>query len=181
MARKSPLKPEQWADIEQRLINGEAGCALAKEYGISYNAIKKRFGSRVKQIKSVANQILETERNFKALPISSQIKAVNLADLLRSISNHLGHAANYGAMTAHRLHGISNALVDKIDEADPLKDRKSIDTLGGIGVMTKLANESAEIGLNLLRANKEAVEGIHRQDDLPEPKQIVFTVTDASA
>lgn len=181
MGRKSPLKPEQWENIEQRLINGEAGCALAKEYGITYNAIKKRFGAQTKQIKAVANQILETERNFKALPISAQISAVNLADLLRSISGHLGHAANYGAMTAHRLSGIANAQVEKIDDQDPLKDEQSLETLKGISALTRLANDSAEIGIGLLKANKETVDGLNRQDDMPEPKQIVFTVQNASS
>jgi len=181
MARRSPLIPAQWEDIKQRLINGEAGCALAKEYGVTYNAIKKRFGAQTKEIKAVANQILATERNFKALPVSSQISAVNLADLLRSISGHLGHAANYGAMTAHRLSGIANAQVEKIDDQDPIKDEKSLETLKGISALTRLANDSAEIGMNLLKANKEAVDGLNRQDDTPEPKQIVFTVEDASS
>lgn len=158
MGRKSPLNPTQWADIEQRLIKGEAGCALAKEYGITYNAIKKRFGAQTKQIKAVANQILETERNFKALPVGAQISAVNLADLLRSISGHLGHAANYGAMTAHRISGIANAQADKIDDANPIGDEASLATLKGISALTALANNSAEIGLNLLKANKEAID-----------------------
>jgi len=181
MGRRSPLTPKQWQDIEKRLINGEAGCALAKEYGVTYNAIKKRFGSQTKQIKAVANQILETERNFKALPISSQISAVNLADLLRSISGHLGHAANYGAMTAHRISGIANAQADKIDDANPIGDEASLATLKGISALTTLANNSAEIGINLLKANKETIDNLNKSDDKPEPKQVVFTVIDASA
>lgn len=169
MARKSPLTKEQWDDIEKRLLLGEAGCALAKEYGVTYNAIKKRFGAQTKQIKAVANQILETERNFRALPISSQISAVNLADLLRSISSHLGHAANYGAMTAHRLAGIANAQVERIDDNDPLRDEQSMETLRGISALTRLSNDSAEIGLNLLKANKEAIDGMNKKEDKKQP------------
>ena len=50
----------------------------------------------------------------------------------------------------------------------------------GIAALTRLSNESADIGLNLIKANKETIDGINRNDDKPEPKQIVFTIADAS-
>lgn len=178
MARKSPLTPKQWKEIEERLVNGEAGCALAKEFGVTYNAIKKRFGAGVHQVKKVAAQIVATESALKSLPVSAQISAVNLANRLRSISEHLSGAAEFGAMTAHRLSGLANSEVQKVDEVDPLQ---SLEALKGVSALTRLANDSAEIGLNLLKANKEAIDDLNKQADKPEPKQIVFTVQDASA
>lgn len=180
MARKSPLTKNQWKEIERRLADNEPGCKLAKEFGVTYNAIKKRFGAHAKDIKSVANQIIETENNLKALPISAQISAVNLASKLRSISEHLAGAAEYGAMTAHRLSGLANSEVQKIDDVDPLQG-DSLEKLKGVSALTRLSNDSAEIGLNLLRANKETVDNLNKSDDKPEPKQVVFTVIDASA
>lgn len=83
-------------------------------------------------------------------------------------------------MTSHRLSGIAHGQVEKIDDADPITE-ESLETLKGIAVLTKMANSSSEIGLNLLRANKEAVDGLNRDADKPDPKQIIFTVADASA
>lgn len=176
MGRRSPLTDKQWKQIETRLLDGEAGCALAKEFGVSYNAIKKRYSSDVNQTKEVAKQILATEQAFKALPAGSQINAVNLANKLRSISEHLAGAAEYGAMTAHRLSSLANTEVQKIDDVDPLS---SLEAVKGVAVLTKLANDSAEIGLNLLKANKETVDNLNKDAEKPEPKQIVFTVIDA--
>jgi hypothetical protein len=42
MGRKSSLTDKQWAEIGERLVKGEAGRVLAREYGISEAAIRKR-------------------------------------------------------------------------------------------------------------------------------------------
>ncbi|WP_374694193.1 helix-turn-helix domain-containing protein [Janthinobacterium sp. J1-1] len=53
MGRKSSLTDKQWAAIGQRLLKGEAARALAKEFGVSEAAIRKRFGAQTKQIKTL--------------------------------------------------------------------------------------------------------------------------------
>lgn len=159
MGRKSSLTEKQWDEIGARLLKGEAGRVLAREYGISEAAIRKRFGTQNKQIKDVANQLVSAELAFKALPISAQISARTLADRLKSISENLAGAAEYGAMTAHRLAGIAHDQVSKVDDAEP---EKSYDALQRVAALTKMANNSAEIGINLLRANKEAVDEANR-------------------
>jgi hypothetical protein len=115
---------------------------------------------------------------LKALPISAQISAHNLADRLKSISAHLAGAADYGASTAHRLAGIANAQVAKIDDADPLGP-ESLESLKGISALTKLANESSTIAINLLSANKEMVKTA-MQDEEVLPVQVIVQVEDAS-
>lgn len=172
MGRRSSLTEKQWQDIGERLIRGESGRSLAKEYGVSEAAIRKRFGSRTKEIKDVANQLVAAETAFKSLPISAQISARTLADELKDISTHLAGAARYGAITAHRLAGIAHGQVEKIDDAEP---EKSMEALQCIGVLTKMANASSEIGLNLLKANKDAI----TQEDEPTPVMITFGVQDA--
>lgn len=154
MGRKSALTENQWQSIGQRLLKGEPCRVLAREFEISEAAIRKRFGTQTKQIKDVANQLVAVETAFKALPISAQISARTLADELKEISMHLAGAARYGAATAHRLSGIAHAKVSEIDDAAPLND-DSLKTLKGIAILTQMANGSAEIGLNLLRANKD--------------------------
>jgi hypothetical protein len=165
MGRKSSLSEKQWAEIEKRLVEGEKAADLAKEFGINRAAISRRFSQPIATAKSVANQIVAAEVALRALPISQQVIATNIADQLRSISNHLASAANYGASSAHRLAGIANAKVSEIDDANPLSP-ESIESLKGVAALTKLANESSEIAINLLRANKEKVDEMNK--DKPE-------------
>lgn len=163
MGRKSSLTEKQWEVIGKRLLKGEKGRVLAREFGVSEAAIRKRFGAQTKQIKDVANQLVAAETAFSALPISAQISARTLADELKEISQHLAGAARYGAATAHRLSGIAHNKVSEIDDAAPLDD-ESLKTLKGISVLTQMANQSAEIGVNLLRANKDSIDAMNKPE-----------------
>jgi hypothetical protein len=120
-------------------------------------------------VKTVANQIVATDQALKSLSIPEQISAVSLAQDLISISTHMAGAAKFGSATAHRLAGIAHSKVQEIDDADPL-DADSMEALKGVAVLTKLANDSASIALNLLAANKEAVKQIATPE--PEPESL---------
>lgn len=176
--RKSKLTEAQWKEVERRMIAGESVRAIAREFGVSEATIRLRKSTQVEEIKSVANQIVATEFALKALPISAQIAAHDLAAQLRSISGHLAGAANFGAATAHRLSGIAHAKVAEIDDGDPL-GAESMESLKGIAVLTKMANDSSQIGMNLLAANKEAVKELN-QIAKPVPQRVTVEVQDAS-
>lgn len=154
MGRPSKLTEAQWEEIRKRLLAGEKAADLSREYGVSKTRISERVSKRVENIKTVANQIVAAEVSLRSLPVSEQNDALSLADDLKSISKHLAGAGRYGAATAHRLSGIAHMKVSEIDDATPL-DQAGIETLKGIAVLTRMANESSEIGLNLLRANKD--------------------------
>lgn len=154
MGRKSKLTDEQWAQIKLRLLEGESGRALAEEYGVSETAIRKKVSSQVSEIKTVANQLASAQTALSKLPISSQISAQTLAQRLLSISNHLASAADYGAATAHRLAGIAHMKAAEIDDTAPLTE-EGVQTLKGIAALSRMANEASEIGVNLLKANKD--------------------------
>lgn len=155
MARQSKLTDKQWMEIGERLLAGESGRALAKEFGLSETAIRKRLGSQCEEIKTVAHQLFEADKALKALPISSQVQARTLADDLKAISEHLASAAKYGSMTAHRLSHIAHVQTNMIDETAPLE--LNMPALKGVAAFTATANEAAKIGLNLLAANKEMI------------------------
>lgn len=159
MGRKSALTDKQWAEIQKRLLNGEAGRVLAREFGIAESAIRKRLGAQAKQIKTVALQVVAADEAFKSLPIGAQISARTLIDDLKAISTHLAGAGKFGAATAHRLAGIANAQVDKIDDANPMESQE---VLQGISALTKMSNEASQIPMGLLAANKEM---INRQNE----------------
>ena len=131
--------------------------ALAKEYGISPGQISKRFPNSVsKSIQTTAQKLADAQDALDVLPMQYRALAVSLADKLRSISSHLASAAEYGAATAHRLSALANQEVTKVDDADVLSD-ESMEAMKGVSALTKLANDSSSIALNLLAANKDTV------------------------
>ncbi|OWT69222.1 MULTISPECIES: helix-turn-helix domain-containing protein [unclassified Achromobacter] len=164
MARPSKLTDVQWETIGKRLLAGEAAAALAREFGVSKAAISVRFSKRNENIKIVANQIVDTERALSKLNVSEQMAARSLADDLKAISEHLAGAARYSAATSHRLASMAHVESEKIDDTDPTS-QESVKALQGVALLTKMANTSSEIGINLLRANKEQVDGMNRGDD----------------
>lgn len=168
MGRKSKLTDVQWAELFARKSEGESNRALAKEYGVSEAAIREREGKigKTVEVQRVARMIVETEGALKSLPIAQQITAQNLADKLKAISGSLASAAELGAKTAHRLHHLANSEVAKIDDADPLDN---VEALRGVAALTKLANDSASIALNLLSANKDAVKEANAPKDEAHP------------
>lgn len=156
MGRKSKLTPEQWAEVDRRIIEGESIRALAREFGVSDATIRERIAKHGKKenVQEVARKIVDAEQSLAALPLTAQITARNLAEKLLAISDNLASAAHYGAQTAHRLNALANSEVQKVDDADPLA---SVVSLKGVAALTKLANDSASIALNLLAANKDTV------------------------
>lgn len=176
MARSSKLTDKQWEQIRVRLLAGEKGRALAREFGVSEAAIRKRFGAQTKDIKKVAHQLAKAEQDFLSLPIGSQISARTLADELRAVSTHLAGAAKYGAMTSHRLAGIAHMQVDKLDDNSPMESQE---ILQGISVLTKMANDASVIGSNLLSANKETIKEINnpKQEQITRIERIIVRPT----
>lgn len=176
MARPSKLTDAQWESIGKRLLAGESSAALAREFGVSKAAISGRFSERTKRIKNVANQIVDTERALSFLNVSEQLAARSLADDLKAISDHLAGAARFGAATAHRLLGIAHGKVAEIDDSTPLTTEESVASLKSIAVLTKMGNESSEIAINLLRANKDAVDLINRREVAPQSSRKIEEV-----
>lgn len=160
MGRPSKLSEAQWTEIERRLLEGESRRGLAREFGVSEGAIRQGVSARVEEIRDVAKTIVSVEERLAALPIGSQITTQTLAAKLRAVSDSLASAAQLGAATAHRLQALANTEVGKVDDADPLTPA-SVEALKGVSALTRLANDSASIALNLLSANKETIKQIN--------------------
>jgi hypothetical protein len=159
-------------------LKGDKARAIAREFGIAESTIRERFSDEHRKVKDVANQLVTAESALKALPISAQISALNLAEELKAISSHLAGAAKYGAATAHRLSGIAHAKVQLIDDAAPL-DEESMESLKGVAVLTRMANDASVIPMSLLSANREAVKAL-QDAERPTPQRVMVTVEDAS-
>jgi predicted DNA-binding protein YlxM (UPF0122 family) len=168
MARPSKLTDKQWETIGKRLLNGESAASLAREFDISKASVSTRFSKRTETIKDVAKQIVATEAALSFLNVSEQMAARSLADGLKDISGHLIGAARFGAATSHRLSGIAHSKVMEIDDAAPMDDL-SRKALSDVAALTRMANESSEIGVNLLKANKETIEDLNKADAAKQP------------
>lgn len=162
MARTSKLTESQWHDIEKRMLAGEKAAALAKEFGIDRAAITRRITPSVRNVKSVANQLLNAETALKQLPITQQIATLSLVDELRAISTNLASAAKYGAVNANRLSGLANAQLNTVNEEDI---ESSGVALKMVSVLTDMANEASKVPLGLLNANKEQVQKFTSPED----------------
>lgn len=170
MARPSKLSPPQWVEVERRLLAGETARALGREFGISEAAIRKRFGAHQSvsaqsaHVRSVAEKLAVVNAALEGLPVSQRGVAIDLAATLRNITSSLVASAELAAKTSHRLHALANSQIAKVDDAEPFSP-ESLGALKGVGVLTKLANDSASTPLNLLAANKETVKGMNSSGD----------------
>lgn len=175
MGRKSSLTPEQWIAIERRvLIDGESVNSLAKEFGVNEGTIRKKIVPNKSEGKKAANPLVDLAQakvraeaaaksiseRISELPLAKQQIVSDLARKLTSISDHLGSAAEHSAASAHRLSILANQQLQRVDEVNPMV---SVNELQAVAALQKMANQSSEIGLNLLRANKEAVDDIGRR------------------
>ena len=157
MGRPSKLTPDQWRQIEKRVAAGEGVRALAAEFGVNPAAISRRFPQQAQQaVRNVAEKLAAAQTELAALPVPQQHLAIQLADELREISQHLAAAARFGSATAHRLAAVAHAQVQALDDAEPLSDA-SVTALKGVSALTRLANDAAQVGLNLLKANEDTI------------------------
>ena len=86
MGRTSLLTDTQWHEITRRLLQFESCRALGREFGISEAAIRKRCSERNKEIRIVANMLLEADKAFKALPMAAQVAVYKRVAELKRIA-----------------------------------------------------------------------------------------------
>lgn len=169
MGRRSNLTDKQWDEVLSRIIRGEKAADLAKEYKVSKSAVCMHISKRAESIKTVAKQVVAADVAFSQLPMFEKIETLSLINELKAISLHMGGAAKFQSMTAHRISKMANDQVDKIDEINPLN---SEDILQGISALTRIANDASQIPFGLLNANKEMVKDFNKQSDAPKLKGI---------
>jgi len=153
MARTSKLTDNQWKTIKRKLDAGEATASeLAAKYGIDKSAITRRITQPPKAIKAAANKMLEAEKLLEKIPITQHAQVYSLVADLRAISNHLTQAACNGAKTASHLSAIAHQQLAKINPDNPMESQEE---LQAVSALTKIANDSASLGMGLLNANKQ--------------------------
>lgn len=179
MGRKSALTEEQWLEVERRhVVDGESINSLAAAFGVNESSIRRRIkpnkaespngDNPLKLLAKEKIRIDAEQRQFAeqlaVLPFAKQQMVSDLARKLSNISEHMGSAAEVSAASAHRLSILANQQLEKVDDVNPVK---SVETLQAVALLQKMANGASEIGLNLLRANKDTVEAMNKPGGLP--------------
>lgn len=168
MPRPSKLTDAKWEEIGKKLLSGESTSELARQYGVSKGAISQRFSKRNLEIKDVANQIVKTDLALSKLNVSEQIAAVSLADDLKAITGHVISAARYSAATSNRLAGMAHIKSAELDDSEGLS-ADAIERRKDVMMLQRMANEAASIPIDLLKANKDAVDNMNKpQDERPK-------------
>jgi predicted DNA-binding protein YlxM (UPF0122 family) len=188
MGRKSSLTDEQWLEIERRhVVEGESINSLAAEFRVNESSIRRKIKPNKAEspksenpLKSLAQEKVRVDAESRRiaeqiaeLPYAKQQIVSDLARKLTNISSHLASAAEVSAASAHRLSILANQQLEKVDDTEPMKSTLE---LQAVAILQKMANSSSEIGLNLLRANKDAMQ---TEDEPPAPTAVVFAVQDA--
>jgi transposase-like protein len=165
MGRKSKLTPEQWLEIERlHLIEGKSINSLSKKFNINETNIRRKIKLNAKSgekpqsnLKILALRKIASDKEqqniaeeLTLLPYAKQDIVLNLVKKLNNVAHHLASAAEYGAMTSHRLAQMANTQAEKIDTENPIE---SAEVLLSVKALTELSNAAAKTGVDLLRAN----------------------------
>jgi hypothetical protein len=154
---RGKLSEKTWQEVAHRFIVGnESASALGREYGVSEAAIRKRCGSKKCELKTLSNQIVTISDKYLELEHGSRVIVDDLVTHLKVISSNLGAAAANGAITAAALSRMAIKQIAKVDEDEPLEGIAHLNT---VGVLTKLSNESASLGMQLIAANRDVGKG----------------------
>ena len=174
MGRPSKLTPAQQLEAESRIYAGETYRSVARAMNCNESTLRNMFATKKKDVKTVVDQIVAAETALRELPVSAQFGALNLAAQLMSITNNLASAAHHGATISSRMMALAAKRSSRVDSEDP---GVALRATNEMGVFMKAANMAAEIPLNLISKNKDAMDGLV-QDELKPKKNNVRDLTD---
>ena len=111
------LTTRQWNALKKKLDKGVSAYALAKEYGVTRQAIYKKYGSPRAEAKEVAKQIVDASQSLHD-SLQKFTKPVvdagwDMAADMIEISRHSCQGAKYSAMTFHKFAMIAHECADK--------------------------------------------------------------------
>jgi hypothetical protein len=182
MGRKSKLTEKQWAEAAERAGAGEPISSIAESYKIDQRNLRKGLTGFKVVAKDIADTIIKKAKNDEMLESLSSTKRKIVSGMVRtliSISENTASAAEHASNTARILHIVANREAKKVTLDKPTEGDSGRALISAARII-KVANMAAELPINLLKANNEAVRDINKvEQDEPEPKQIVFTVTDS--
>lgn len=168
MARRSPLTKKQWNEIEIRFYAGERASHLAKEFGITEAAIRKRFSARKKDAEKLSNQIVALETELNGTEIGTKMLARTYANKILAMQELSSDVGINGLTVAKRL---GDVLINRVSKKtdDELMDEGAIRQLMTAGLAI---NAHSKIGMDMMVANNKAP----HTPDQPNAVKITYEV-----
>ena len=167
------LTPQQWSRLKKRRDAGESTSALAKEFGLTRDAIYKKLGEPNSDVKSAAKTIIESTETLQSAlqkyTPTIQAKGWDMAADLIEISRHSCKGALYSAMTFHKFAMIAHEAADKsaqLGAVDGLADKVLADQYQAS------ANEAFKPVANLIAANKDKLNDLNQDTQKSKPKTL---------
>ena len=140
----------------RRHLAGESLVKLAAEFGVARSAMSEKVSARVGKIKSVANQMVAAEREFKALPVYDRGHALSVKDRLSVLEDIYLQTADIAARNAMHMHNLASEQKRFIDDASPFEKEKSKDAVRAFSALTRAGNDAMVIPSTLLKASQDA-------------------------
>lgn len=157
------LTRDQWNDIERRLLEGERGFALAKEYGVSEGTIRYRFPKKREELDNAVDAVIQARTAVAKLPKSLQLRVANLADVKMQIIDMQSRSALLAAQTAYKMTQIANTQADKIDEHAP-----DLDTARVVHGFLETAKVASFQPIELMKVAKDAQPDVVDAEEVPK-------------
>ncbi len=158
------LSIEQWIALEREIVEGASNLELAKKYGISEGAIRKRrlanqaIGipdsvDKVVKARTMRKEADDIEHNALINFAPAQVKTIySQADTVMEMARNLSLSAELGSKTSHRLASIANFHASKLDDEAP-----DTESLKMIHALTETANKAAMQPIEVMKAMKGSV------------------------
>lgn len=156
MARKK-LTDEQWKKVGDRYALGESASLLGREFGVSEGAVRKRFSTRQKKIKSVVKQIVDAEISYQNLDFGTKSLVRNITENMMKTSLNLSDASISGSEVAKNLNAIALNLSRSLMTQDVEKPSLDPESIKSIASLHLTANQAAQIGLQLLKLSQKDI------------------------
>lgn len=161
--------------MRRYIVDGESASVLARELGVTEGAIRSRASTKKYEVKDLANQIVTSEQRYEKLDKPTKLLVDDMASQLRAISSNLTRAAISGTNTSARLAAMAERQVLKIDTENPMDTQEE---LQAVGALTKLSNEAAQLGVQLINANKESLKA-QEEKEVAQPISVMIEVQNA--
>jgi len=173
MGRPSKLSDKQWDEVIRRHLAGESINKLSAEFQVSRAAMSEKISARVAAVKDVANQMVSSERAFKAIPVSDRVHVISVRDRLSVLEDIYLQTADIAARNSMHMHNLASEQKQFIDDANPFKDERSKDAVRAFRAMTQAGNDAMVIPSTLLKASQDRM-AAEAANAAPERKVIVI-------
>ncbi len=144
------LDQKSWDAIEVAYFKGQSANSLAKEYGVSEAAIRKRLkGKKADKVEDAVVKVVEARKAVEALPAILRPHVDSLAEARLEITELQIKSSTIQSQNNLALVNMVKEMLATIDPADPDKD-----ILRFVHGLIETANKAAWQPLELLKASK---------------------------